>query len=274
MNSFKKHFTLILLLVTIFGNAQRKLFHVNNQFNFVPQPVPFQAPSIVTNGLVLYLDAANPASYPGTGTTWTDLSATNNVGTFVGPVSYSSSDGGTIVFSGTSGSNDYISVAHNAALNITTAGTLSIWISPNSLTQLSLTNLIGRTIDGAGNGQSYYLYWTGGYITGFIQNGGVYKSISTPIPTALGWYNYVFTWSNGFLNLYRNGISVATPVASTISAQVLTTTVNIGGYIFGGAGGNNDTFNGKIPFVNIYNRELNASEVLNNFNAVKSRYGL
>ena len=274
MNSFKKHFTLILLLVTIFGNAQRKLFHVNNQFNFVPQPVPFQAPSIVTNGLVLYLDAANPASYPGTGTTWTDLSATNNVGTFVGPVSYSSSDGGTIVFSGTSGSNDYISVAHNAALNVTTAGTLSIWISPNSLTQLSLTNLIGRTIDGAGNGQSYYLYWTGGYITGFIQNGGVYKSISTPIPTALGWYNYVFTWSNGFLNLYRNGISVATPVASTISAQVLTTTVNIGGYIFGGAGGSNNTFNGKIPFVNIYNRELNASEVLNNFNAVKSRYGL
>ncbi|MCX8486038.1 MAG: hypothetical protein ORN53_02465, partial [Crocinitomicaceae bacterium] len=204
---------------------------------------PFYAPAIVTNGLVLYLDAANPASYPGSGTTWTDITSSGNIGTFIGATSYSSSDGGTMVFNGNGSSNDYISVANNASLNLTTAGSIRMWIKPNSLTQLGLTNLISRTIDGAPNGQSYYIYWTGGNITGIIQNGGVYKSISTPVPTALGWYNYVFTWGNGYLNLYLNGISVATPVASSISAQSLNTTVNIGGYVFGGAGGNANTFN-------------------------------
>lgn len=235
---------------------------------------PFYAPAIITNGLVLYLDAGNSASYPGTGTTWTDLSSSANVGTFVGGTSYSSSDGGTILFNGNSLSNDYVSVANNASLNLTTAGSISMWIKPNSLTQLGLTNLISRTIDGAPNGQSYYIYWTGGNITGIIQNGGVYKSISTPVPTAIGWYNYVFTWGNGYLNLYQNGVSVATPIASSIIAQTLSTTVNIGGYVFGGAGGNANTFNGKIPFVTLYNREITPAEVLTNFNAVKTRYGL
>ena len=235
---------------------------------------PFYAPAIITNGLVLYLDAGNSASYPGTGTTWTDLSSSANVGTFVGGTSYSSSDGGTILFNGNSLSNDYVSVANNASLNLTTAGSISMWIKPNSLTQLGLTNLISRTIDGAPNGQSYYIYWTGGNITGIIQNGGVYKSISTPVPTAIGWYNYVFTWGNGYLNLYQNGVSVATPIASSIIAQNLSTTVNIGGYVFGGAGGNANTFNGKIPFVTLYNREITPAEVLTNFNAVKTRYGL
>lgn len=235
---------------------------------------PFYAPAIVTNGLVLYLDAANSSSYPGTGTTWTDLSSSANVGTFVGATSYSSSDAGTILFNGNSSSNDYVSVANNATLNLTTAGSISIWIKPNTLTQLGLTNLISRTINGDVNGQSYYIIWSGGNISGFIQNGGVYKAISAPVPTSIGWYNYVFTWGNGYLNLYQNGISVATPVASSINAQTLSTTVNIGGYVFGGAGGNANTFNGKIPFVTLYNREITPAEVLTNFNAVKTRYGL
>lgn len=235
---------------------------------------PFYAPAIVTNGLVLYLDAANPTSYPGSGTTWTDISASANIGTFVGATSYSTSDGGTMVFNGNSSSNDYISVANNTSLNLTTAGSISMWIKPNTLTQLGLTNLISRTINGDVNGQSYYINWSGGNITGIIQNGGVYKAISTPIPTVIGWCNYVFTWGNGYLNLYKNGVSVATPVASTVSAQTLSTTVNIGGYVFGGAGGNANTFNGKIPFVTLYNREITPAEVLTNFNAVKTRYGL
>jgi hypothetical protein len=90
----------------------------------------------------------------------------------------------------------------------------------------------------------------------------------------LGWYNYVFTWGNGFLNLYQNGVSVSTPVATTINAQSLTTTVNIGGWIFGGAGGYNNSLNGIIPIVNMYNRDLTPAEVLFNFNAVKTRFGL
>ena len=230
--------------------------------------------SVITSGLVLNLDAANPASYSGSGTTWTDISSSGNIGTFVGNPTYNSSNGGSINFSGTNGNNDYVSVANTASLDLTTAGTLSIWINPNSLTQLGITNLIGKTTGGDSGNQSYYLYWIGGEIKGIIQNSGTYNSISTPIPTALGWYNYVFTWGNGYLNLYKNGVLVSTPVSKTINAQSLNTTVNIGGYIFGGAGLNNNTFNGKIPIVNIYNRDLSSTEVLFNFNLIKSRFGL
>jgi hypothetical protein len=265
----KKLLILFFFFSAFNSNAQRTMFGAQN--NYVTPIIPFQAPAVVTNGLVLYLDASNPDSYPGSGTTWTDLSVSGNVGTFVSGPTYSSSDGGTIVFNANS---EYISVANNASLNLTTAGTLSIWVKPNSLTQLAITNFIGRTIDGGSGGQSYYLYWTGGKIYGIIQNGGVYNNISTPTPTVLGWYNYVFTWGNGFLNLYQNGVAVSTPVAKTINAQSLTTTVNIGGWIFGGAGGYNNSLNGIIPIVNMYNRDLTPAEVLFNFNAVKTRFGL
>ena len=268
----KKLLTILFFLSALTSNTQRTMFGAQN--NYVAPVIPFQAPAVVTSGLVLYLDAANPSSYPGAGSTWTDLSISGNVGTFIGATSYSSSDGGTILFNGNSSSNDYVSIANNASLNLTTTGSISIWIKPNTLTQLGLTNLISRTINGDTNGQSYYIYWSGGNITGIIQNGGVYKGISTPVPTSIGWYNFVFTWGNGYINLYRNGVSVATPVASSISAQILTTTLNIGGYIFGGAGGDANTFNGKIPFVTLYNRSITPAEVLTNFDAVKTRFGL
>jgi len=267
----KTYLTIFFFLSAFTSNAQRTMFSVQN--NYAAPVIPFQAPAVVTSGLVLLLDAANPASYPGTGTTWTDLSSSTNVGTLIGSPSFSSSVGGTMVFNGNNGHN-YISVADNASLNLTTAGSLSIWINPNTLSQPNFyTSLISKTIGGGAAEQSYYLYWTGGNIYGIIQNNGEYKIISTPIPTSLGWYNYVFTWGNGYLNLYKNGVSVSTPVASTMSAQSLATPVNIGGFIFLGAGLSSNTFDGEIPIVSIYNRWLTPAEVLTNFDAVKSRFG-
>lgn len=267
----KKLLIISALFFVFILNAQHSFFRGTN--NYVVPLAASQTPLVVTGGLVLNLDASNSTSYPGTGTAWTDLSGNGNNGTLIGGLSYNSTEGGSVVFSG-SNSNDYVSVANSASLNLTTAGTLSIWIKPNSLTQQSLTNLIGRTIDGAPNGQSYYLYWTGGNITGIIQNGGTYNSISTPVPTVLGWYNYVFSWGNGYLKLYKNGVQVSTPVTKIVDAQSLTTTVNIGGSIFEGAGGYQNSFNGKIPIVQIYNRDLSVSEVLQNFNNTRSRFGL
>ena len=63
------------------------------------------SPSLVMNGLVLALDAANPKSYPGSGTTWTDLSGRGNTGTLTNGPTYSSANGGSLVFDGT---NDYV----------------------------------------------------------------------------------------------------------------------------------------------------------------------
>jgi hypothetical protein len=86
------------------------------------------SPSIVTSGLVLCLDAANPKSYPGSGTTWTDLSGNGNNGTLVNGPTYSSVNGGSIVFDG---SNDYISTAYS--IGTVSQQSISCWISKTNL---------------------------------------------------------------------------------------------------------------------------------------------
>jgi hypothetical protein len=77
----KKIFILLILFSAFISNAQQSFFKGNN--NYVAPIIPFQAPAIITNGLVLNLDAGNPASYSGSGTTWTDLSGNGNNGTLV-----------------------------------------------------------------------------------------------------------------------------------------------------------------------------------------------
>ena len=78
---------------------------------------------LVSDGLILYLDAARTSSYPGTGTTWTDLTGNGNNGTLVNGVGYSADNGGALVFDG---SNDYVTLG--STLNATAQGTISFWI--------------------------------------------------------------------------------------------------------------------------------------------------
>ena len=93
----KKYLNLFLLFTVLVSNAQQAFFRGTN--NYVAPVTPFQAPAIVTGGLVLNLDAGNPSSYPGSGTTWTDLSGNGNHGTlFNSPTFTSSSNGGNLLF--------------------------------------------------------------------------------------------------------------------------------------------------------------------------------
>ena len=89
--------------------------------------------SIVRNGLVLYLDAANPKSYPGSGTTWKDLSGNGNNGTLVNGPTFNSANGGSIVFDGT---NDYVITTN--LLNPTTNPNESVfvWFNPTAAGQI------------------------------------------------------------------------------------------------------------------------------------------
>ena len=82
------------------------------------------SPKIVTDGLVLYLDAANTKSYPGTGTVWTDISRTNNNGTLTNGPTYTSTFGGSIVFDGT---NDSVVSANTINITGASARTMNIW---------------------------------------------------------------------------------------------------------------------------------------------------
>jgi hypothetical protein len=96
----KKLITLFLLFTAFISNAQESFFKGNNNYT-APASAPFQAPNIETAGLILNLDAANSASYPGTGTTWTNLVTGYPVTSFTlnSNISYVSSNGGLLRFS-------------------------------------------------------------------------------------------------------------------------------------------------------------------------------
>ena len=84
------------------------------------------SPKIITNGLVLYLDAGNSLSYPGSGTIWTDLSRSQVSGSLLNGPTYNSANNGSIVFDG---SNDYVDCGNNSSLNAPDEITLSAWIN-------------------------------------------------------------------------------------------------------------------------------------------------
>jgi len=231
------------------------------------------APKIVTDGLVLHLDAANHRSYPKSGTTWTDLSGNGNNGTLTNGPTFSGDNVGSIVFDST---NDYVRVPFNSSIALSSSGSLSVWCYPATLTQRSFAGLMGMTTGGSGGQQSYYIHWRqfNNTIAATIQNSGTYNIIAKSPPQVIAWYNFVFTWNGSSLNLYENGESAASPVSQTINAQQLNTQVDIGGNMFGAAAGISGFFNGRISNAKIYNRALSATEIQQNFNATRARYGV
>lgn len=175
------------------------------------------------------------------------------------------------------GTNDYINVPYNSTQNLTNQGTVSVWIYPFLTTQGSFAGLVAQCTGGSVNTQAYQLSWRqiSGAMYGAICNGsGTYNEIYGTLPTVANtWYNIVFTWNGSQLNMYNNGTLIGT-TTQTINNQVLTTDLTIGGYTYKGAGGAGEYFNGKIANVEIYNRGLTASEVLTNYNALKTRFGI
>lgn len=222
--------------------------------------------SIVTDGLILNLDAGNSASYPGTGTTWTDLSGNGNNATLVNGVGYSSSNGGYLTFDG---SNDY---ALGTNVNISTAATLITWF---------------KTSTSQSNKYIFNLPWISGGSNGFdlafIQLTDLGTNLSTT--TQLGysklysvpggyndnvWRMLVATYDGSNLKLFINGSQVGSSLVATGTIrQTVNGEYNVGRFGSYGAYGIVD-----VASVNVYNRALNSTEITQNFDALKSRYGL
>ncbi len=226
---------------------------------------------IVTNGLVLNLDAANTASYPGTGTNWTDLSGLGNNGTLVNSPTYSATNGGYLSFNGT---NNYATVASNSNLSFGT-GDFAIQFWTNS-TSYSLDTYYRRVLSIGGSGDNattlQFLFFDGTAASNKISirnnnqiiNGTIIVSNST-------WHNIVLTRTGTTLNLYVDKVLDSSTTNSTSFTDGGATTSYIGRYgpLSGGY------FSGNISNVLIYNnKSLSSSEVTQNFNALKSRYGL
>lgn len=211
---------------------------------------------IVKDGLILWLDAGNPTSYPGSGTTWTDLSGLGNNGTLTNGPTFNSSNGGSIVFDG---SDDYV----NSPISKTTIGstfTLSVWL----------------------------------YCTGAQTNKGIFQianDLTSAVPwillqrnssTAIRWYlgenyrithtvedsqyvNLVITFASNSWKAYKNGIADGS-YSGAIGTYTGSSTWLGNGY--------DGYFSGRIPIFQIYSRALSAAEVQQNFNALRGRFGI
>jgi hypothetical protein len=209
--------------------------------------------NIVTNGLVLSLDAANVKSYPGSGATWRDLSGNNNSGSLINGPTFSSANNGILSFNG---SNQY---ANFGNIMPSTAYTKCIFFNISNLT--AANNLIS-----GGSGGTHYFYPAGGIYLRAGHFQGAELVSNTPI-IANTWYHGALTFSTtlGFL-MYQNGINVA----NNASTNTFTggNIVYIGSY----AGGN--LLNGAVASAQVYNRVLSPQEIAQNYNATKSRYNL
>ena len=214
-----------------------------------------RGPKMVTDGLVLALDASSKRSYPGSGTSWTDLSRNGHTGTLVNGPSYLSQDSGVMDFDGT---NDRIELGNQSALRPTeitqeafvNADVLSNWAGiisnmPSWGTGFSLQ--IGTTQDIAAMVSGQYLN-------------------STTVPTTNTWYHIVATHDSSDNNtLYVNGVAEATTSRAISYASNAVTMV---GVFYTSP---NLYFNGKISTARTYNRALTADEVAQNYDALKTR---
>ena len=222
------------------------------------------SPKIITDGLVLCLDAGNTKSYPGSGTTWTDLSGNGNTGTLENGVGYSGSNGGSLVFDGV---NDYVNAGNNSSLSFTNNLTIQVWCSSNISDNNYRTPLMKTTSTGWSNG--YGFYQQGGNFYFFINqwNGAHRVSVSK---TTFSLTSFVATYDGANLKLYENGILRQTGSSFTSNVSNSATNLEIGR----GSGVNDYVWNGNIAQASIYNRALTASEIQQNFNALRGRFSI
>jgi hypothetical protein len=232
------------------------------------------SPRIITNGLVLCLDAANRKSYPTTGTTWTDLSGRGNNGTLVNGVGYVGTNGGSLSFDGV---NDYVNIPSGIPQR-TDNFSNEIWVYPTNLT-------------GGANGYSTLLKLnaTRDFYFTLRNNGAIHCEIrniansgydnfdtATSVIAINNWYQIVqvFSLTTQNISFYVNGVlrlSSATPAYPSFylanSMQIAQQGTNV-----------SDTYarrlTGSVSNVKLYNRALSAAEVKQNYDAFKGRYGL
>jgi len=215
---------------------------------------------IVTSGLVMHLDAGNAASYPGSGTAWTDLSGNGNNGTLVGGPTYSATNGGQIVFDGVNDRLDDITLPNPNA-------ELTFEIAMNYTSQASYHNIMDRS--GNAGGTLYPQLWVrpSSLSNRLEVNAGNLVADTdysgTSIIAALG----IRSGATPGIELYINGVLHKTTTAAQPSWPN-----PVAMAFFNRVGG--QTFLGSAAILRWYNRALSASEVLQNFNVNKARFGL
>ena len=220
----------------------------------------FTGPQIVTNGLILYLDAGNSKSYPTTGTTWYDRSGNGNTGTLTNGPTFDSSNNGSIVFDGV---DDFLNISDNVELRLNGNFTITLWHKAITKTATYPGPLYKGNSGLTGFG--YILFYVS-----IINGAMIFKrnNQSFTLPGAVNtyWSYITFTYDGSNIRGYVNGIISYTSGIVTFLINTDTSTLKLGK--------GDEYSNSAISNIGIYNRALTSQEVLQNYNATKSRYGL
>ena len=234
-----------------------------------------KGPNTVRSGLVLQLDAGNHRSYPGSGTAWTDMSGLGNTGTLTNGPTFNSANGGSIVFDGT---NDYVSIPYiNSPFRQTSQITYDFWAYKGVS---GVTNIMGTSVaGGGGTGAVYFNSDTSIFFYWCPSNPLSDRQISATVSNTLNtWNNYSFTinYQTAVYQWYQNGVALTSTLSNSVTTYTPATSYNrsFDDYVGGWYVNSPTYYTGRIASVSIYNRALTAAEVLQNYNALRSRFGL
>jgi hypothetical protein len=214
-------------------------------------------PDVITDGLVLSVDAGNSRSYPGSGTTWFDLSGNGRNLTLYNGTAHNAA--GYFYFDGI---NDYAQTSNNGlGTGSVIPHTMEMWVNFDIISSPRWwLAVIGQYGQGAH-------HWIGTTTTAF----GAWSANCQLVPTLTGintWMHIVGTFNGTTLTYYVNNINTGgscTANGFNFTNTDLTLGLRLGTEAY---------FNGKISRVSLYNRALTAEEIQQNFNATRGRYGI
>ena len=239
-------------------------------------------PKIVTDGLVLYLDAGNTKSYPGSGTSWSDLSGKSNNGTLTNGPTYSSDDGGSIVFDGT---DDYVSNTDPNLSESELEGNLTFeyWLKPTQTIASTYTQAVFGTdysftvsSQGLAGGDRYkynnssfaaflFSFGTNGFAAGAVNN-SYGPAFLVDYQTYSGISHLVVIKNASGCSYYVNGVfKKSTTQSRTLGVDPTLVTSDRGSI-------NGKYFKGNIYSYKLYKKALTAAEIKQNYNALKRRF--
>ena len=253
---------------TSFGAGQGRYMRQNTDksvivYNEIDEVTDFYGRGIVRGGLLLDLDAGISSSYPGSGTTWTDLTANSTIAN-LSSTTYTTDAGGGIYFSSSASSANF-----TATLNFSGGFTLETWIKHTGVVStarvqrymtIGSSPLEGPVLrhNSASNGSLH------GYL---FDSGSTFREIDIAGQILTNtYYHLVYTYDGTTFRLYKNNVQVGTLVA-TVTLPTLGTTHGL-------APGGVEYFEGNMYAARYYNRALRAAEILQNYNALKGRFGL
>jgi hypothetical protein len=230
----------------------------------------YGGPDIVTDGLVLHLDAANDKSYPGSGSIWYDLSGNNKNFTWFATPSFTS---GIIPYFSTLGNRCSGPASDSFGITNTSGYTIFLICMQNSLVATSSFKFYST--NSGGRGIFSHCTWSDNVV--YFDQGGCCSS-NTRTAVASGgsetWNIWTFRrlTNSSTRSILKNGLVLTTNSSAALDINLTTTGVDIGSS--NEYGGNSSTWNARLQGFTAYNRGLTDIEILNNVIALKGRFGL